>query len=78
MFLGIPSGVLSASERGAKWYLALDRNGLDAKKAQNLFISEFLKTAGSDNFNALMAGIRSTVTTIGIKNELAETLIEKK
>ena len=78
MFLGIPSGVLSANESGEKWYLALDRNGLDAKKAQNLFISEFLRTAVSGKFNELISGIRATVTAIGIKNELAETLIEKK
>ena len=79
MFLGIPAGVLSAGENGEKWYLAMEGDALDAKKAENLFITEFLKTGTQGgNFNALMGALRATITAIGIKNELAEKLIEKK
>ena len=78
-FLGIPAGILSAAENGEKWYLALEKGAPNQKKAQDLFITTFMQTGTTGgNFQTLMNNLRATISKLGIKNELAEQIIEKK
>jgi len=78
-FLGIPAGILSAAENGEKWYLALEKGAPNEKKAQDLFITTFMQTGTTGgNFQTLMNNLRATISKLGIKNELAEQIIEKK